>query len=136
MPAILGFVLFIFLIYLAVSFIIPTIAGVFATMVIGKTAKLEFEDTFALAIYFYLIQAVLFGLLMVFENDPQAWWSTLLYFLAGFIWPLPYSFILFGQTAGEDILVGVGLLACSFVITQLIAIMMILKKARAETDNL
>jgi len=134
MPALLGFILIAILLYVIVSLIIPTVAGVLASMLIGKTAKLDFDDTVSLAFYFYLIQSVLIGIVFILKNDPQSWWSMILYFLLGLIWPLPYSFMMFG--ADEVDFIAIGVLVCTFVITQLIAILIILKKARIETNTI
>ncbi len=132
MPVIFGFFLMVLIIYLMVAFIIPMVAIAISTVLVGKTAKLEPEDTILLAFYFYIIQSVLCGIGFIFENDPQAWWSAIFYFLVGFIWPLPYSFMMFGVAPVDAM--AIGLLFCSFIIVQLIAVMTILKRAGAETE--
>ena len=136
MPLILGFFVAVVIIYLSVAVLIPTFAGWLTSILIGKTAKFDKDNSLKLGVYYYLITGALYGIAAIYVEGTEGLVIIWYMIVCIFLWPFPMIFELFGIMTGMSLQTISGIFVASFIITQLVAVHMILKKARADTENL
>jgi len=135
MPVIFGLVLIALVIYFLVSMIIPTIATTVAASFIGNKAKLDFDRKFTLATYYYFITGAFVGLAIITQSEETGiGWHIFEFLMGFFLWPLPVSFLLFGVATDGGLEIVLSLLS-AFAVTQMIAVIMILKRTKRDTDK-
>ena len=123
------------IIFLMASFIVPAIASGITSSILGKSAKLDFDDKFSIAIQYYFICGFVFAVATILE-DTGSFLSEALIFIGMFLlWPIGLSFVFMDHDDGGAAMVWGGL-GVAFAITQIICIFKVLKRARAGTENL
>lgn len=130
MPILGVFVIGILFVMLVVS-VIPVLTGTIAIAILGKQAKLDQPNTVLIGGIFYLIMALYFGMTLVAGNDVSGF-GAVFYFLLGLVWPFPMGFVFLGMT--NDGAQAWLLLAAAFATTQLIAVIMILRRAKQSVE--
>ena len=136
MPAILVFIFWIAVLYFVISMAIPTLTSYLATQMIGKAAKLDEEDRFTLSVQYYFITGGLLGAYLALYHA-EGLWSGIFNFVMGLLfWPLPVSFMIFGMfDESDDMGILWGCIILGYLITQMLAVIKVLKRAKANSDD-
>lgn len=115
-------------------YIVPVLASIITSLILGKVGKLTLDQSVALGFYLYLIIGFLFGLATL-ANYESHWFLELCSFIGVMIlWPLCIMYMEFGQADGGERLRW-GVFIFGFVLTQMIAIFMIIKRSRLAADE-
>lgn len=123
-----------------VAALIPIVAGVIATALLGRQAKLDAEDKIVLGFYFYLITSVIAGYLgyvSAVEDNYGTFGIVLNTTLVALFWPIGVGLTwmngLMGSGGSETD--GLILMLSSFAITQAIAVLMVVKRAKKRLEE-
>lgn len=119
---------------LAVVMVVPLIASVIATSILGRAAKLEFDSGVALGFIFYLFMWLFMWLYMCGANDAGLL-LAIGYVFAALIWPLPVGYAMLGVTTGGTAVQVWLIVAAAFAATQCFAVMMILRNAKKTLEG-
>lgn len=136
MPAILIPFFVFLLVILTIAVLVPTLIGMFATAIVGKSAKLTAPEISYLKKYFYFVTGILVGVgigLTEFQGPILFVFNTI---ITAFIWPLGFSLEvggMFKEDAGSS-LVMFGSVFFGFVLTQVKAVRMVLARADKATN--
>lgn len=135
MPFILPLLYALFLMWLLISLILPTVTTWLTMLILGKSAKLNDEEKFFIGCYFYGVMGLLFAGATVFSYDLSFGEGVWAFIGMLIFWPFTLGFMGFNQPDGGETIT-TGVIIASFVITQLIAIIMIVKRADKKTQDL
>ena len=128
----LGIVVLVFLFILAIVTVIPIVASAISVAILGRKAKLQSEETLLLGFGFYLIMSIYSTLYMlsVAEGGIGTIVGAIVMFL---FWPIGMGFAFLGTASdsGEARM----LFALGYVTIQLIAVILIIRRAKRETDQ-
>lgn len=115
-------------------YIVPVLASVFTSLILGKMGKLTLDQSVALGFCLYFIIGLLFGLATL-ANYESHWFLELCSFIGVILlWPLCIMYMEFGQPDGGERLRW-SVFIFGFVLTQMIAIFMIIKRSRLAADE-
>lgn len=133
--AIIAILLFIG-VFLFVAFALPILAVNVATGIIGDRAKISEDEKFKLKLYFYFVTGAFVGLGISITSAEGPISFVFNALLAALIWPLGFTLQVTGSFDSEEgsSLVMYGSVFLGFVVTQLLAVRMILKRADKDTN--
>jgi|GEM_PF-4756867 len=135
MPALAPIIIAVLVIFVVALYIIPVVTAIITSLLIGKAGKLTEDQMFTVGFGFYFLAGFIYACMTLSFYDLEGFWAFASWVLIVIFWPIPIAFMDFHQPDGGMKLKLIAIIL-TFAITQLSAVIMVLHRAKKQTDKL
>ena len=135
MPVLVPLIITLLVIYAIALYLIPAVATVITSLLIGKVGKLTENQMWNIGTLFYFLAGCIYACMTLSYYDLKGFWAFASWVLITLFWPIPIAFIDFHQHDGGMKLKLIAIIV-TFVITQLCAVIMVLNGAKQRIDKM